>query len=183
MADQPTPAGDLAKVLKQFTYGRYIITTRQDGDDLATREADYLAAGAVSWAMQTSFSPPLLAIAIDKHSNLQETIHRSGVFALHVLGSQDEPLLQRFGKAGKAGKAVSSEEIAGIDFHTSEKTGAPILAKGLAWLDCRVTDTLDGAGDHVIFVGEVVDAHCVRPGQPLHEWMTDHHYAGLASPK
>jgi flavin reductase (DIM6/NTAB) family NADH-FMN oxidoreductase RutF len=35
----------------------------------------------------------------------------------------------------------------------------------LAWLECRVAD-VHSAGDHTIYVGEVVDLE-VRPGRPL----------------
>ena len=42
----------------------------------------------------------------------------------------------------------------GLAFHT-EVTGAPILDDALAWVDCRVHSE-HSAGDHTIFVGEVV---------------------------
>jgi flavin reductase (DIM6/NTAB) family NADH-FMN oxidoreductase RutF len=43
----------------------------------------------------------------------------------------------------------------GLDYETGV-TGAPLLAGAVATLDCRVRAAHD-AGDHVIYVGEVVD--------------------------
>ena len=44
-------------------------------------------------------------------------------------------------------------------------TGSPVLARALAWMDCRVTEVYE-AGDHSILVGEVV-ACDARDGEPL----------------
>ena len=37
-------------------------------------------------------------------------------------------------------------------------SGAPILARSLAWLDCRVAAAYPGGKTHTIFVGEVLGA-------------------------
>jgi flavin reductase (DIM6/NTAB) family NADH-FMN oxidoreductase RutF len=45
-------------------------------------------------------------------------------------------------------------------------TGAPVLPETLGYLECRVVAE-QAAGDHTIFVGEVVDAGAFREGEPL----------------
>ncbi|HQU44536.1 MAG TPA: flavin reductase family protein, partial [Pirellulales bacterium] len=44
-------------------------------------------------------------------------------------------------------------------------TGAPILDDALAWVDCKLAESLPG-GDHHIFTGEIV-AGDAREGRPL----------------
>ncbi|HID09196.1 TPA: flavin reductase, partial [Candidatus Micrarchaeota archaeon] len=48
------------------------------------------------------------------------------------------------------------DKFAGISYRTAV-TGSPILEGVAAWLDCRLVGSCP-AGDHTIFVGEVVEA-------------------------
>lgn len=164
---------DLA--LRKITYGYYLLTTRKDGAELATREADWISAGTVSWVMQSSFEPPLVTVAIQKDSNLNETIGRSRAFALAILGKQDRELIDTF--AGESN--IAGNKINAIPFQEGQETGAPILDAGIAWLECRLEDTLATPGDHVLFVGRVV-ASGVRQteAEPLYEWEAREHYGG-----
>ena len=45
-------------------------------------------------------------------------------------------------------------------------TGAPILATGLAYFDCRISHYAD-AGDHKIAICEVLTAKKLRDGKPM----------------
>ncbi len=47
----------------------------------------------------------------------------------------------------------------------SAVTGAPILVKALAFVDCRIIKLVEG-GDHDIFIGEIVAGE-LQSGQPL----------------
>jgi flavin reductase (DIM6/NTAB) family NADH-FMN oxidoreductase RutF len=51
-----------------------------------------------------------------------------------------------------------------VEYHT-ELTGAPILDRTLAWMDCSVWQAYDG-GDHTIYVGEI-QAGGAAEGEPL----------------
>jgi flavin reductase (DIM6/NTAB) family NADH-FMN oxidoreductase RutF len=86
-------------------------------------------------------------------------IARSGVFAANVLEEgRGEALSRRFSTWGVRDK------FQGVAYRT-ERTGSPILEISLAWVDCQVTETVT-AGDHVIFIGEVLEADA-REGSPL----------------
>ena len=69
---------------------------------------------------------------------------------------------KRFGlKTGR-----KTDKFEGLDYET-KVTGAPVLKECLAWLDCRVVSYHD-AGDHTLFIGEVLDAGVRREGdKPL----------------
>lgn len=171
-----TDQNTLDQALKQLSYGFYIVATRKDGAELETRKEDWVSAGTVSWAMQSSFEPPLITIAIQKDSNLNETIQRSQVFSLTVLGKQDETLIEKFARQTEVD--YSNQSVNGISYQEG-KAGAPLLDCGVATLECRLEDALTTPGDHLLFVGRIVNVS-VNDGQPITEADTRKHYEGVS---
>jgi flavin reductase (DIM6/NTAB) family NADH-FMN oxidoreductase RutF len=79
-----------------------------------------------------------------------------------VLSRDQVELGKRFGY--KSGRKV--DKFAGLEYFTAT-TGAPILPQAYAYLDLKLAQTFP-AGDHTLFVGEVVDAKILHPqAQPL----------------
>jgi len=113
----------------------------------------------VSAFSSVSLDPPLVLICADKASITQEVIEAGGNFAAHVLGRDQEDLSNRF-----ASKKEEHRRFEGIDWELGA-SGAPILPGVIAVLECRVAAAHD-AGDHVIYVGEVL-ASRVCDGEPL----------------
>jgi flavin reductase (DIM6/NTAB) family NADH-FMN oxidoreductase RutF len=56
-------------------------------------------------------------------------------------------------------------------------TGSPLLGAGLAWVECQVRATLP-AGDHILFLAEVVEVGLNREGEPLTLKEAGFRYAG-----
>ncbi|WP_224999564.1 flavin reductase family protein [Cesiribacter sp. SM1] len=165
----------LAIALKKITYGFYILTTRQDGEKLSQRAEDYYAAGLVSWVTQCSFDPPMISVAVQKQSDLNETISKSRVFALNILGKADLPMISPFSKK----TAVEPGRLNGFAFEEGEKTGVPVFKSVPAYLECRVKEIIHSEADHVIFMAEVVNVEVLNPdAEPLIEWETEYHYGG-----
>ncbi len=166
-------------ILEKITYGFYIVTTRVGSEELSTRHKDYVAAGTVSWLMQSSFEPPMVTVAIQKDSDLNETIGRSKAFAVNILGKEDQPLINDF--AGDS--EIDKTHINGHKYLNGMKTDCPILEKrGLGYLECEVEEIVDTQGDHVLFIGKIVNNELKEPNyQPLHEWETGKHYGGFSS--
>ena len=167
----------LDQALKQLTYGFYILATRADSSELKTRDEDWVSAGTVSWATQCSFDPPLIAVAIQKDSDLNETIQKSQVFSLTVLGQDEEELIERFAEQTKVD--YSGNAVNGISYKEG-RTGAPLLNCGVATLECRLDDALTPSGDHMIFVGRV-DNVTVNSGTPICEKDTRKAYEGVSA--
>lgn len=166
-------------VLEKITYGFHIVTTRADRQELSTRDRDYIAAGTISWAMQTSFEPPMVTIAVAKDSDLNETIPKAGAFAINILGKDDEPLVDAFAKNSTIKK---DQTINGYAFLNGAKTGAPVLDRGIGYLECALSDQVKTDGDHVLFIGKVVNSELRKPEHlPLHEWETGKHYGGFVA--
>ena len=99
-----------------------------------------------------SLDPPLALVSIHTESQLTDAIEASGAFAVTILGGRQEQLAETF-----AGRAPRPDPSFNDIPHRTLLTGAPILAGGLAWFDCRLEETHSG-GDHSIFIGRVVAA-------------------------
>lgn len=153
----------LDQALEKMSYGYYLVASRKDGAELVSQNEDWISAATVSWAMQSSFNPPLITIAVRKDSNLNETIQRAQSFSLTILGQGEKALIKDFADASE----ISSAKINGVKFETGKATGAPILKTGIASLECQLEDALTPPGDHMLFVGRIVDAEYFNDETPL----------------
>ena len=170
------PSNNLNEALQQLSYGYYILATRADGGDLKTREKDWVSAGTVSWATQSSFEPALITVAIQKDSDLNETIQKSQSFSLTVIGKDEKDLIEKFAKQTEID--YSDNKVNGISYKEG-KTGAPLLDCGVATLECTLVDALTTNGDHILFVGKV--QHVTSNGDdPVTERETRFEYAGTS---
>ncbi len=105
-----------------------------------------------AWATQVSFKPPMIAVAIAEPRHTYGMIKESGLFCLNALPSQALELARHFGF--KSGRKV--DKFQDIAYKNAQK-GSPVLEDAYAYLECQVVHAYE-AGDHVLFVGEVVDA-------------------------
>lgn len=136
-----------------LVHGVYVITTRL---------ADVVNGMTASWVSQVSLNPLMLMVSIAPSRYSHDLIKKSGVFAINVLDSAQADLGKRFGY--KSGRQV--DKFAGLEW-TTAATGAPILPQAYACLDLKLKDTCP-AGDHTLFLGEVVAAKILHPqAQPL----------------
>lgn len=136
-----------------LVHGVYVVTTRLE---------DVVNGMTASWVAQVSLKPLLLMLSIAPARYSHRLIQESGVFAVNVLTDTQVELGKRFGY--KSGRQV--DKFAGLEW-TRAATGAPILPQAYAYLDLKLRDTFN-AGDHTLFVGEVVAARILHPeAQPL----------------
>ena len=136
-------------VLEQIPYGLYVVGSL-DGTVPATMVAN--------WVTQVSFSPPWVAMAVEMGSRMREYIGRSGVFSVNILPSGGRDVAKVFLK----GPGAKGDTIGGRKFEPA-RNGAPFLVDAVASFECRVKHTLE-VPDHVVFIGEVVDALLRRGG-------------------
>jgi len=100
-----------------------------------------------------SLEPALVLVCIEQNVRTHAMVLRSGVFAITFLRVGQEWISNRF--AGRETEHANRFE----DLETiTAVTGAPILAENIGYLDCVVT-ARHPAGNHTIFVAEVVAAH------------------------
>jgi flavin reductase (DIM6/NTAB) family NADH-FMN oxidoreductase RutF len=142
---------EFRRVIGHFASGVAVVTScRDDGSPCG------LTASAVA---SVSLDPTMVLVCVDRGSESHACIERAGVYAVNVLeDGRGETLARRFAEM------PAPDRFRGTAWHP-ERSGAPVLDEALAWLDCRVESAFP-AGDHTIFVGEVLSADA-REGTPL----------------
>lgn len=108
-----------------------------------------------------SLHPPLVLISIEKSTRTHQLLLQSGVFGVTILSQDQREVSDRF-----AGRQTEGEDrFKGFSTFTLE-TGAPFLAEGLAYFDCRVIHRHE-AGTHSVFFGEVLQVRYGEDTNPL----------------
>jgi len=107
-----------------------------------------------------SLDPPMVLWSLSRSSRSLPAFEQGGEFAIHVLGAHQEDLSARFASRG-------SDKFAGLEWSRSPG-GAPLLPNCAARFLCRTAYQYEG-GDHIIFVGEVIDyEHAEKPPLLFH---------------
>jgi flavin reductase (DIM6/NTAB) family NADH-FMN oxidoreductase RutF len=111
----------------------------------------------VSSFTSVSFQPPLILICIDYAFNFLSHFRACSNFAVNVLGETQRDLSVTF--------AVKPEgRFEEVEWYTGV-TGAPLLRGCIANIECRLSSIIE-AGDHAIFLGEVMQVESPG-GRPL----------------
>jgi flavin reductase (DIM6/NTAB) family NADH-FMN oxidoreductase RutF len=146
--------GKMQKIVsKAITHGVYIITAR-------TKEK--VNGMTAAWVSQVSFKPLLLMISIASERFTHSLIKESGYFAINTLDEDLQNYAATFGfRSGR-----KTDKFQGVPFFDASH-GSPVLDGALAFFECKVVDTFT-AGDHTLFIGEVVEAKLFREdAEPL----------------
>jgi flavin reductase (DIM6/NTAB) family NADH-FMN oxidoreductase RutF len=104
-----------------------------------------------------SLTPPLVLICVDYSANLLPFFRAASHYAINVLAEHQQALSQRFAQRG-------CDRFDGVEWRPGA-TGVPLLPAALAHLECATTQVIE-AGDHAIFLAQVIHAACF-PGRPL----------------
>ena len=115
----------------------------------------------VSSFCSVSLRPPLILVCIDKGANTLPAIQESGCFTVNILSTSGEGTAMRFASKDRD----KFEEMDPESLHRA-RTGPVLNADTTAYLSCDVEQEVE-AGDHIVFIGRVVDAHVIAPIEPL----------------
>jgi flavin reductase (DIM6/NTAB) family NADH-FMN oxidoreductase RutF len=140
--------------LRMIPYGIYVLTA-DDGKG-------GIAAATVNFVTQSSFAPPLVVVGVKADSGAYQVVKAAGKFALNMLGKDQKALAFTFFRPAD----VKEGKLSGQAYRPGT-TGAPILTEAPAAVECTVK-TILAEGDHHIVIGEVVEAHLMKPpsGRP-----------------
>lgn len=146
----PTIAATQARVdvaafraaMRTFATGVTLVTTAGVGEPCGVTANAFAS---------VSLTPPLVLVCLSASSSTLREIAANGVFAVNVLGADQEALSRGFASRQRPRGHDAFREIA----HHEAATGAPIVDGVACWMDCRVAG-IQPAGDHVIAIGEVV---------------------------
>jgi flavin reductase (DIM6/NTAB) family NADH-FMN oxidoreductase RutF len=124
----------------------------------SVRDAEGVPHGlTVSSFTSVSLDPPLILICLGHAVTVIDQFRNASHFAINILREDQRELSDRFARKGHD------------RFHalawTLGETGAPLISGVLATMECATRQQVT-AGDHEIFIGEMVRAH-VSEGRPL----------------
>ena len=137
--------------MRGFPSGVAVLTIELEGKRLG------LTVGSALWL---STEPPLAGVAVSRAAAMHELLAEAGAFALSLLTGDQEAIAQHFARGVPP---IAMWE--GIEWRPGA-TGAPLLDGSLGWVECRVADRFP-AGDHTLFVGEVVSSERGRSTSAL----------------
>ncbi len=136
-----------------FATGVTVVTTRGE------EHAYGMTANAFS---SVSLDPPLILVCVINPSEGAEHITRNGVFAVNILAVDQEPMSRYFASRDRPKGLDAFRDVP----HRIAASGSPILDGVAAFMDCRV-HAMHEAGDHLIFIGEVLELDVQDGGTPL----------------
>jgi len=138
----------LGKALGRVASGLFIVTAKcEDKED----------AVLASWVNQCSFDPPAVTIALGTLRAARLLLEGSGAFIVNVLPKDDMSLLKHFSRPPEdIFKGLKTRK--GLD-------GIRILRDAVSYLECEVAQAMQ-AGDHVLYVGEIVGGKILKGGDP-----------------
>ena len=106
-----------------------------------------------------SLDPPLILFSVDRRCLSLGDLSAAPRYAVNVLAEVQQDVSNRFAKA-------SSGKWDGIDFSARQDREHVLLPDALATFECEPYAQHDG-GDHVIFIGRVVNHQARHDGRPL----------------
>ena len=112
---------------------------------------------AAAWSMPVEFTPPRIAIVIDKRTYTRELVIASGAFGICLPGPSLADLTYAVGST--SGRQVDKLARFGIASRPGPVLGLPLLEAGCsAWLECRLIREPHVEDAYDTCFGEVVSA-------------------------
>ena len=146
-------SNDFRSTVGSFATGVTVVTTRGE------EHAYGMTANAFS---SVSLAPPLVLVCVIAGSEGSRHIQRNRCFAVNILHVEQEPLSRYFASRDRPRGINAFNEVD----HRMASSGSPILEGSIGFLDCALHASHD-AGDHEIFIGEVLELWWDPEGQPL----------------
>jgi flavin reductase (DIM6/NTAB) family NADH-FMN oxidoreductase RutF len=140
----------LRRALGRFATGVAVVAT------CAPPEGKLVGLTANSFAA-VSLDPPLVLWSLSRNASSFASFTRAERFTVSILAAEQEALARHF--------ATRSDDKFATVAYTLGRGGCPLIPGSLATFECVAESAVEG-GDHVIFLGRVVEAK-YREGEPL----------------
>ena len=111
---------------------------------------------AAAWSMPVEFTPPRIAVVIDKRTFTRELVAASGAFGLCIPGASLLDLTYAVGQV--SGRKVDKFARFGLPLRTGPVLGMPVVEGCAAWLECRLIPEAHAQDAYDTCFGEVVAA-------------------------
>ena len=145
-------SGHFSTIMGHFPTGVTVVTGMNDNAPVGFTIGSFTS---------VSLDPPLVGFLPQAGSATMDAIKASGSFCVNVLSDAQSDLCWKFAKSG-----TDDHRFTGVDWHAAP-SGAPILDRSVAWIDCTVEKTYT-MGDHIFVLGRVgaLDADADHDGEP-----------------
>ena len=111
---------------------------------------------AAAWSMPVEFTPPRIAVVVDKHTFTRELLQASGSFAIGLPRPALADLTYAVGS--ESGREVDKFARHGLRFAPGPVLGLPLVAGCVAWLELRHIPERHAEDAYDTVFGEVVSA-------------------------
>ncbi|MEW6067564.1 MAG: flavin reductase family protein [Nitrospirota bacterium] len=163
----------IAKANRLINHGPTVLITSRSGEKINVMTA--------AWQMPVSFKPMLVAIAIGHERFSHKLILESCEFVINIPNTK---MIKEVLCCGtQSGRDIDKFKICKLTQVKAQKVNAPLIKECIGNIECKLYSHYK-AGDHTIFVGEVVAAS-VKEGifeehlkVDLDEAKTLHHLGG-----
>jgi flavin reductase (DIM6/NTAB) family NADH-FMN oxidoreductase RutF len=139
---------DLAHASRLLNHGPTVLVTSTHGG-----QRNVMAA---AWSMPVEFTPPRVAVVIDKSTFTRELVMASGAFGLCIPGRALADFTYTAGS--ETGREQDKFERHGIEPAMSPSLGVPLVPGCIAWLECKRIAEPHSEETYDTFFGEVVSA-------------------------
>jgi len=140
------------QAMRFWTTGVTVVTTTFEGNRHGMTVSSFTSVSAV---------PPVVLVSINRVARTHQLMKQSGVFAVTVLEKSQQIISDKF-----AGLIPEEDDrFRGIET-VMMVTGSPLIPGGVAYLDCKVINSIV-VGNNTVFFGEVLDAKYQEDLKPL----------------
>ena len=155
---------DIAVAMANLSTGIYVLTVN---------DGTHRHGMSSSWVTQVSGEPPLLMAAVDNHHFSRAMVAGAGAFGFNIVGRRGKELEDYFYSA----RSRRPDNLEGLAYELSPTLQMPWLNLAMIALEVRVVDT-HIAGDHTLFIAEIVGVRIGEKDTPLTSLDLDYVYVG-----
>ncbi|MCX6706609.1 MAG: flavin reductase family protein [Candidatus Woesearchaeota archaeon] len=148
--------------LRHIAYPRQTVLITSEAEvTLMGKKVEKKNIMTMSWSMPVSFEPWMYAIAVNDECLSLELIRKSKVFCVNFMPIELKNNVLYCGR--NSGRTKDKFKETGLKEEECEKIHCPRIKKALAYLECEVAEEIK-AGDHFVFIGNVVNAKIKKEG-------------------
>jgi flavin reductase (DIM6/NTAB) family NADH-FMN oxidoreductase RutF len=119
-------------------------------------EGELIDGYLASWIQQTSFKPPMIAVAVRPGRPAYDRIKAGNTFTVNIVGDHDKTYLKHFWKGYDPNNNPFSEIS-----HQFGQNGGIILNQAKSAIECRMINSTQ-PGDHDIIFAEVLASYVLN---------------------
>ena len=124
---------------------------------------------AAEWTHHISYSPSLISVNIRGHDATAKNIEVSKEFGVNIAAEDHNVICSIAGRySGRNVDKISVLKESGIaSFYDAKQIKAPMLQGAAMNAECKLIKQEDQLGDHIMFVGEVIQISADENKRPL----------------